>query len=477
MKRTIDPELDDLLEAGCDGPAVGLEGEEDVTKPMVVNPLPPPSMDDRAGVIRLAASGLHANEIIVDLFAGGGGASEGIKRALGREPHVAVNHDPEAIRMHSINHPGTIHYQTSVYEVDPVEASGGRDVGLLWLSPDCRHFSRAKGGVPVSPQVRSLAWVGIDWAEKARPRVICLENVPEFLEWGPLGPDNRPDRTRKGETFAEFTGRLKELGYQVDWRVLNAADYGAPTARRRLFLVARRDGLAPAWPKATHGEGCEFAQRTAAECIDWDVPCPSIFARGRPLADASSVRIATGTTRYVLNAADPYFAPVRPSPDDHRQAASAWLAKYYTGVVGSDLRKPMGTVTAIDHHGLVVARMAKEPLSDLERDGALRTAAFIVKYYREGGQWQGCEEPLHTITTRGRLGLVTVTVAGQDPYIVTDIGMRMLTPVELARAQGFPQDYRLVGTKTSQIARIGNSVAPDAAAALVRAQFGRATAA
>lgn len=241
-------------------------------------------------------------EITVDLFAGGGGTSTGIELGLGRPVDVAVDHDPEAIAMHQANHPATIHHCESVFAVDPVRATGNQPVGLLWASPDCTHHSRAKGGKPVSNKRRGLAWVVIKWARRTRPRVIMLENVEEFAEWGPLTDDGRPCRQRKGQTFAQWVGQLELIGYRVEWRTLRACDYGAPTIRKRLFLVARRDGLPIVWPAPTHGapdslgvqRGKLAAWRTAAECIDWSIPCPSIFDRARPLAENTLRRIARG---------------------------------------------------------------------------------------------------------------------------------------------------------------------------------------
>jgi DNA (cytosine-5)-methyltransferase 1 len=297
-------------------------------------------------------------EIIVDTFAGGGGASDGISQALGREVDVAINHDEAAIRMHEANHPKTKHYIEDVWKAAPRMVTGGRPVGLLWASPDCKHFSRAKGGKPVSKNIRSLAWVVCRWAAEAQPRIIILENVREFADWGPLVPrwacadcpwkgtegqaklaqprhrrrcpeceSSRlseeagtliPDPKRKGLTFRRFTGRLRNLGYEVDHKVLNAADYGAPTHRRRLFLVARRDGKAIRWPEPTHGDPKKLKDdmlglkpyRTAAECIDWSLPCPSIFDRKKPLADATLRRIAHGIKRYVLDNPKPFIVPM-----------------------------------------------------------------------------------------------------------------------------------------------------------------------
>lgn len=370
--------------------------------------------------------------ISVDLFAGGGGASLAIKQATGSEPLIAVNHCEAAIRMHAANHPRSIHLQQDVWSVDPYEVLRRQPVvDLLWASPDCTHHSRAKGGKPRSKKLRHLADVVPDWAWAVRPRMILLENVPEFEQWGPLHPETpdvpeklrgRPIKERAGEDFRAFVERLEVMGYEVDWRVLNAADFGAPTSRRRLFLVARADGVAPAWPTPTHGPGRPRPWRSAAECIDWSIPCPSIFTRKKPLAEATQRRIAEGVRRYVLTAAQPF-------------------------------------IVNLSHGG---------------RGGghAALVAAFLIKYYGTGGQWAKLaeSEPMHTIVSKARMGLVTVEIDGEE-WAVVDIGMRMLTPRELARAQGFPEDYVLTGTKSEQIARIGNSVSPPPARALIEAQL------
>jgi DNA (cytosine-5)-methyltransferase 1 len=467
-------------------------------------------------VRRQLALRLH-RELVVDSFAGGGGASLGIELALGRSPDIAINHDPEAIAMHAENHPNTRHFCESVWDVDPIEATGGRPVGLFWLSPDCKHFSKAKGGKPVSAKVRSLAWTAVRWASAVKPRVIFLENVEEFEDWGPL-VDERPCPLRKGFTFRRFVARLRGLGYHVEWRQLRAADYGAPTTRKRLFLIARCDGQPIEWPEPTHGTG-RAPRLVAASCIDWSIPCPSIFERTRPLAEPTMRRIAHGFDRFVVRSAAPFVVTMRGTEPSHVAAAAgsiaeplrtisaggnhhgvvapylvhrsngerpgqaprvydpqaplgtivaqgqkhalcvAWLAKHYTERPGggfnggSDLHAPMGTVTTRDHHALL--------------------RAFLIRYNGQSAS-EPLTEPLGTLTTRDRYGLVTV--AGED-YVPADIGMRMLVPRELYRAQGFPDTYvidtaggaRL--TKTAQVRLVGNSVSPPVARALVAANF------
>lgn len=430
--------------------------------------------------------------MIIDSFAGGGGASTGIELALGRSPDVAINHNAEALAMHARNHPRTVHLVSDVWEVDPIDTCKGRPVDLLWASPDCRHFSRAKGGKPASPKVRSLAWVVTRWAKAVRPRVIILENVPEFATWGPLHADGTPDKARMGLTFRRWLGTLKAAGYVVEMRELRACDYGAPTSRKRLFIIARCDGAPIVWPAPTHGPGTGTPWRTAADCIDWTLPVPSIFDRKRPLAGPTLARIARGLKRFVIGSSAPFVVPMalglaaptliqtgygeregqEPRSLDIREPlgtvvaggakhalVTAFLAKHYGGHEGpgSDLRSPLDTVTAVDHHALVTATLGTR------RD---QVHAFIATYFGAStGQQLGL--PVATMTTRDRFGLVTVR--GQD-YEIADIGMRMLQPHELFAAQGFPKSYDITAkTKTAQVRLAGNSVCPPIAAALVRA--------
>lgn len=361
--------------------------------------------------------------LIVDLFAGGGGASIGIEAAFGCPVDIAINHDPKAIAVHRANHPKTKHFTASVWEVDPVEACGGLPVRFLHASPDCTHFSRAKGSTPRKQHIRSLAEVVIVWAEKVRPLVITLENVPEFTTWGPLHAapgqqhDGTPIKERAGEDFNAWCGKLRALGYGVEWRVLDASHFGAPTKRKRFFLVARCDGRPIRWPQPTHGPGLE-PFHTAAECIDWALPCPSIFDRTKPLAPKTLRRIAAGIERYVLNDPRPFIVKVnhggvgrdekrvesidaplstvtaarrghavvaptliqtgygeRPGQaprvlnlheplgtlvgGQKHALVATFLAKHYGGVVGHEMGRPIGTVTAVDHHSLVASTLVK----------------------------------------------------------------------------------------------------------------------
>lgn len=404
----------------------------------------------------------------VDLFAGAGGWSLGFADATGHEPMVAVDHCAHAIRLHTLNHPGTQHFLEDVRAVDPRAAVAGRRVDWLHLSPDCTHFSRAKGGKPREQGIRGLAWVGVDWARDTKPRILSLENVAEFTGWGPLDADGHPIKAQAGETFREFVAALRGLGYAVDWRVLCAADFGAPTIRKRLFLIARNDGQPIRWPEPTHGDPAKRGLftaglqpwRTSAECVDWSLPCPSIFRRKRPLAPATCRRIAAGIVRFVLRA-EPFLAVARGN------LVAAFIAQHYGGQVGKPLSDPLPTITATDHHSLVEVR----PGGTLE--GGKAVAAFITSYYSQGGTASGIHQPLPAVVTHDRHGLVVLQVRNGPRLEFGDIGMRMLSPRELARAQGFPDSYILEGSKREQTARIGNSVCPQVAAAIVRANAGK----
>lgn len=405
-------------------------------------------------------------EIIVDNFAGGGGASTGIELATGLSVDIAINHDPEAIAMHQVNHPDTEHYCESVWDVDPREVSKGRPIGLAWFSPDCKHFSKAKGGKPVEKSIRGLAWVAVRWAATVAPRVIILENVEEFQTWGPLTTDGRPDPNKKGNTFRSFIKALNSHGYKVEWKELRACDYGAPTIRKRLFLIARRDGRPIIWPEPTHGDpksievkaGKLKSWRSAAEVMDWSIDTPSIFNRKRPLAENTIRRIIRGIQRFVINSTDPFVIETFASHGDNneRRIATSHLIKLRgTCRDGQTVTKPLPTITA---GGLHV--------------GEVR--AFLTKYYGSD-TGQTLNDPLHTITTKDRFGLVTIK--GKN-FRITDIGMRMLQPHELFAAQGFPKDYVIDKDingvrypKTQQVARCGNAVPPPFAEHLVRANL------
>jgi DNA (cytosine-5)-methyltransferase 1 len=568
----------------------------------------------------------NLSEIVIDCFAGGGGTSHGIELATGRSPHVALNHCGEALKMHAANHPRTKHVQEDVWRRKPQDLARGKPVGLATFSPDCRHFSVALGGAKRSRRVRALAW-SVVWHVKAyRPRIIIVENVREFTTWGPLLADGQPDPLKNGNTFKAWVRALKREGYVVEWRVLDAADYGVPTHRRRLFIIARNDGEPICWPEPTHAAPKDLAERplifagrkphrTAAECIDWSLPCPSIFDRQRPLAEATLRRIALGVKRYVLDSPRPFLVTInhggawfrdqdlgepmgvvtgsrgqaivtpviakyhgQSSPGDHhctpadeplrtvdtenRHAVLApCLARIgQTGGNGKccngpaeplttvtskaehllvcptlvqtgygerpgqaprvpGLEKPLGTSVNGQKHALVAAYLAKHfggavgasaerplPTQTVRGTQTQVVAANLVHFNHGEKQWSGCDEPARTVTTgnhaflvysfltkyfgtaigcplgepaptvtgKDRFGMVTVTIDG-ELFIIVDIGMRMLSPRELARANGFPDSYVLTGSKSSQVARIGNSVPPPVIEALVRANYQRRT--
>ena len=441
--------------------------------------------------------GTLVGELIIDLFAGGGGASHGIEMALGRPPDIAINHDPAAVQMHAANHPATRHFCESIYDVSPRAVTGGQAVGLLWASPSCTHFSRARGSTPVSKQERGLGWMILRWAALTGARCIVAENVAEWETWGPVRK-GRPLKKQAGKYFLQLVGQLRDLGYSVEWRTINAADHGAPTNRKRLFLVARRDGLPVVWPTASHGPGAAQPCRTAAQCIDWSDLGKSIFTRTKPLATATCRRIAAGLVRFVLSG-KPFLVeidnrsnglravrdigdPLTTITTENRHAlVAAFLAKHYTGVIGHPVTQPLGTITTVDHHSLVAAHLvtlrnncigqpAAQPLGTITAGGnhAALCTAFLTTYYSGGGTASSCAEPVPTIVTKARHGLVTVDVDGTT-YALADIRLRMLKPRELAQMQGFPKDYQLTGTQVQQIGRIGNSVSPYPAAAIVRA--------
>ncbi|HDX0923940.1 TPA: DNA cytosine methyltransferase [Stenotrophomonas maltophilia] len=621
-------------------------------------------------------SRLHADEITVDLFAGGGGASHAMETALARAVDIAINHNPWAVGLHSANHPYTRHLCQDVWEADPRVECGGRPVGALHASPDCTHFSQAKGGQPRSRATRSLSWVVPRWAGTVRPRIITLENVKQILKWGPLiakrdkatgrvikldgtvaAAGERvpldqqfliPDKKREGSTWRRFVAVLRALGYQVEWRVLRACDYGAGTTRERLYMIARCDGETITWPDPTHGPTRAEPHVSAASSIDWSIPCPSIFGRKKPLAAATQARIARGIKRFVLEAAEPFIVHAThggerrphgigepmptitaanrgemmivsptivqcanasangiasggdplgtitawPRGGSHAVVAPVLVQSGYGERTGQaprslDIDKPLGTVVAGGtKHALAAASLVKfrgnsdgadaghpmptitsgagaarpagaahamgtmaafleqanggfyqgagsaadepmpticangshqrlttahlvtlrrnldgqtttEPLSTIcagathhgviecvlspeQEAGALRVAAFLMRYYGTGGQHGELDEPLATITTKDRLALVTVHLSGV-PYVIVDIGLRMLKPHELFRAQGFPASYIIDRTQDGRqvsnsraVAMVGNSVSPPPLIAILEANVGAA---
>lgn len=439
---------------------------------------------------------IEAHELIVDNFAGGGGASTGIEMAVGRPVDIAINHDPDAIAMHKTNHPLTKHYCESVWDVNPIEVCNGRPVGLAWFSPDCKHFSKAAGGKPLEKKIRGLAWVAMRWAALVKPRIIMLENVEEFVTWGPL-IDGKACQKRKGKTFNSFVRQLRQHGYKVEWRELIASDYGCPTIRKRFFLCARNDGKAITFPAPTHGNPKKQPAKgktlkpwkTAADIIDWSIPCKSIFNRDKPLAEATLKRIAKGIQKFVIEPNEPFIAPTNAKliGRNNEDLCLSFIAKHFTGVTGSDLRQPLATITTKDHNALVTSHMIKmrgtnigfptdEPVHTITAGGnhVGEVRAFLMKYYGQG-TGQDINEPLHTIRTGDCFGLVMVK---GEAYQIVDIGMRMLEPHELFAAQSFPSDYIIAVdhtgkkySKAKQVARCGNSVPPLLAAALVSANY------
>lgn len=495
-------------------------------------------------------------ELVVDNFAGGGGASTGMELALGYPVDIAVNHDADAIAMHKVNHPYTRHFQEDVFAIDPERVTGGRAVGIAWFSPDCKHFSRAKGGKPVDKKIRGLSWVVLRWAmSSVAPRVIFMENVPEIKTWCPLieiDGQMRPDPAREGETFNGFVAMLtggieKEhpafleaceflkiepdseegdrlaagLGYAVSWKEMKACDYGAPTIRNRFYLIARRDGQPIVFPEPTHGKGRK-PYRTAAECIDWSLPCPSIFGRKKELAENTLRRIARGLDKFVIKNLQPFIMqmnyenspqninnpmstqtavnkhyvaapslvqyhseqgkgevrgqeigkPIMTIDGSPRYAMSAcYLTKYFSGArqAGASLAEPAPTVTAIDHSAIIAVH-----LTSIHGNGQDGRGKAVQGF----GNWACVRELLNKYAGYSIAAdeILIMEIDGKR-YFISDIGMRMLKARELMLAQGFPPDYIIdieshIGKRYSeakQIARMGNAVCPPVAEALVRA--------
>lgn len=441
-------------------------------------------------------------ELIVDNFAGGGGASTGIELATGYSVDIAINHDPEAIKMHKANHPNTKHYCENVWAVDPVKACKGHPVALAWFSPDCKHFSKAKGGKPKDKNIRGLAWVACRWAGLVRPRVIMLENVEEFKTWGPLNRRHHPIKSKQGKTFEKFVQQLTDLGYEVQFKELVAADYGAPTMRKRFFMIARCDGKPIVWPEPTHGPADSEAVKAgmlkpyvgAYTQLDFSLPCPSIFDTSekikekygiravRPLAKKTMDRIGKGLKKFVIDEDEPFIVdgkmpfliqchsyngndvrgqkitdPLMTLDGSNRYGlVCAFVSKFYKSGVGQDIREPLHTVTTSPgHFGLVMA--------------------YLIKYYgsEEGGH--DIRDPLDTLTSKDRFGLVEVY---GTKYQIYDIGLRMLEPKEQYRCQGFPDDYIIdhdytgkIYPRSEQVRRCGNAVCPPIPAALVKANL------
>lgn len=424
-------------------------------------------------------------DLIIDCFAGGGGASVGIEMALGRPVDIAINHDPQAIRMHKVNHPDTLHLTEDIFKVDLQRYVKGRHVALMWASPDCTSHSKAKGGQPRKSGLRILPWAVYKHAKTILPDVIIMENVEEIQQWGPLDENGHPIKERQGEDYKKFISAMKGLGYIFDSRELVAADYGAPTTRKRWYAIFRRDGKDIVWPEQTHFKDSEPKWKQCGEYIDWSDLGKSIFDRPKPLADATQKRIANGIRKYILES-EPYIV------QDKR--AAAFIIQYHGEQKAGDARgqllsEPIKTIDTSNRYGLVTAFITKFYKSGIGQgcDEPLHTittspghfglvSAFLIKYYGTGGG-QELKMPLATITTKDRFGLVNVILdIDGEAYIIKDIFLRMLKPEELKRMQGFPDDYiidRDIDWKPypikEQVARIGNSVVPVMAEALVMA--------
>ena len=402
-------------------------------------------------------------ELIVDNFAGGGGASTGIELATGYSVDIAINHDPEAIKMHKANHPNTKHYCENVWAVDPVKACNGHPVGLAWFSPDCKHFSKAKGGKPKDKNIRGLAWVALRWAGLVRPRVIMLENVEEFKTWGPLNRRHHPIKSKQGKTFEKFVQQLTDLGYKVEFRELIAADYGAPTMRKRFFMIARCDGKPIAWPEPTHAPADSEAVKAgllkpyvgAYTQLDFSLPCPSIFDTSeeikekygiravRPLAQKTMDRIARGLKKFVLDNPEPFIIQCNHGgerrPNDIREPMPTITGKHGYGIVepymvqckynneAQDVQKPIGTLTTVGSHLLVEPYMVqigqtgftkdrskdvREPLTTIvSKNEHCLISPTLIQYHSETAQGevrgQTIKDPIMTVDGSNRYGLVT----------------------------------------------------------------------
>lgn len=466
-------------------------------------------------------------ELFVDNFAGGGGASEGIKQAIGRDVDIAINHDIDAIRMHKTNHPNTRHYLENVWDINPKQVCGGRPVALAWFSPDCKHFSKAKGGKPVDKNIRSLAWVALRWAATVRPRMLIIENVPEFSSWGPLLENGRPDPKRKGHIFNTFINAFKKHGYKVEYKNLVGHELGAPTSRKRFFIIARCDGRQIIWPQKTHEDPrsknfdptIHTPWITVADFIDFSIPTVSIFGRKKQLAENTLKKIALGYKKFIQESPDPFIVPgnhelIAPyiiqlgqqgfsgnnrcssiekpistivSKAEHI-LVTPFLIQYhgekFEGEVrGQNLQTPIMNIDTSNRYGLVasylvqlnksvVGQQLDKPINTITAGGLkfAEVRAFLISYYGSGGG-QELSKPIRTITSKDRFALITIK--GVD-YACIDIGMRMLTPRELFRGHGFSEKYIIEHdfegkeyTKKQQVNKVGNSVPPAFAKTLV----------
>ena len=427
-------------------------------------------------------------DLIIDCFAGGGGASVGIEMALGRPVDIAINHDPQAIRIHKINHPSTLHLTEDIFKVDLQKYVGGRHVALMWASPDCTSHSKAKGGQPRKRGLRILPWAVYKHAKTILPDVIIMENVEEIQQWGPLDQNGHPIPERKGEDYKKFISAMQSIGYAFESRELIAADYGAPTTRKRWYAIFRRDGKAIVWSEPTHSKaGIDLPRwKQCGDYIDWSDLGKSIFDRKKPLADATMARIANGIQKYIIDDQHPYTV------NDKR--AIAFLIQYHSETKKGDARgqtlcEPIKTIDTSNRYGLVTAFITKfyktgigqrcgEPIHTITTSPGHfgLVSAFLIKYYGTGCG-QSVASPLATITTKDRFGLLNVIfeIDGEE-WIIADIFLRMLNATELKLMQGFPPDYILerdISGKAipvkERVAKIGNSVVPIMAEALVAA--------
>lgn len=424
-------------------------------------------------------------KLIIDCFAGGGGASVGIEMALGRQVDIAINHDPQAILMHKTNHPRTKHITEDIFTVDLQKYVKGRSVALIWASPDCTQFSKAKGGKPRENGIRMLPWAVYKHAKAIQPEVLIMENVEEIQDWGALDENGYPIQEDKGKEYDRFINAMKSLGYAFDCRELIAADYGAPTTRKRWYAIFRRDGRKIVWPTPTRHKDFKPKWEECGDYIDWSDLGTSIFDRKKPLAEATCRRIANGIRKYIIENPDPYIVKDK--------SALAYIIQYHGEQRSGDSRgqlltEPIRTIDTSNRYGLVTAFITKfyktgigqgcdEPLHTITTSPGHfgLVSAFLVKYYSGAENNQAIDRPLDTITTKERFGLVTIplTINGEQ-YIISDIFLRMLKPEELKVLQGFPKDYIIDRDymwrpypKKEQVARIGNSVVPIMAKVLV----------
>jgi DNA (cytosine-5)-methyltransferase 1 len=426
------------------------------------------------------------NDLIIDCFAGGGGASVGIEMALGRPVDIAINHDQDAILMHKTNHPNTLHLTEDIFQVDLKKYVKCQHVALMWASPDCTSHSKAKGGKPRERGLRILPWAVYKHAKAILPDVILMENVEEIQQWGPLDSNGHPIKERRGEDYQKFITAMKSLGYIFDSQELVAADYGAPTTRKRWYAIFRRDGREIVWPVQTHFKDREPRWKSCGDYIDWSDFGKSIFGRKKPLADATMKRIANGIRKYIIDNPDPYIV--------RNREAVAFLIQYHGETKAGDSRgqfltDPIKTIDTSNRYGLVTAFVTKFYKSSIGQgcDEPLHTittspghfgliSAFLIKYY-ESGSGQELMKPLATITTKDRFELVNMVIdIGGGKYILRDVFLRMLKSEELKLMQGFPKDYIIERDYrwkpypiAKQVARIGNSVVPIMAQKLVEA--------